>query len=154
MKKAFTMIELVFVIVIIGILAAVAIPKLVATRDDAEISKIAGNAKVLLHDFQNYYTSQGNSQWQSDKIAEVTNVHLETTCGNPVDSSTELSPNTFVLCHNDIVCLSFTSIDEGNLTIADGTDTTDMICEAVKTVPAMLAMNNRSYKLGGEAIKR
>lgn len=37
--KAFTMIELVFVIVIIGILSAVAIPKFAATRGDAEISK-------------------------------------------------------------------------------------------------------------------
>jgi general secretion pathway protein G len=39
MKKAFTMIELVFVIVVIGILASIAIPKLAATRDDAEITK-------------------------------------------------------------------------------------------------------------------
>jgi general secretion pathway protein G len=38
-KKAFTMIELVFVIVVIGILAGVAIPRLAATRDDAEITK-------------------------------------------------------------------------------------------------------------------
>ncbi|WP_255494594.1 type II secretion system protein [Sulfurovum sp. bin170] len=38
-KKAFTMIELVFVIVIIGILASVAIPRLAATRDDAEVAK-------------------------------------------------------------------------------------------------------------------
>ena len=38
-KKAFTMIELVFVIVIIGILSAVAIPKFAATRDDAVITK-------------------------------------------------------------------------------------------------------------------
>ncbi|KIM13366.1 MAG: hypothetical protein KU38_01565 [Sulfurovum sp. FS08-3] len=36
--QAFTMIELVFAIVIIGILAAVAVPKLAATRDDAKIS--------------------------------------------------------------------------------------------------------------------
>ncbi len=39
MKKAFTMIELVFVIVVIGILSAIAIPKFAATRDDAIITK-------------------------------------------------------------------------------------------------------------------
>ncbi|MBT5934755.1 type II secretion system protein [Sulfurimonas sp.] len=38
-KNAFTMIELVFVIVVLGILAAVAIPRLSATRTDAQISK-------------------------------------------------------------------------------------------------------------------
>jgi len=40
-KKAFTMIELIFVIVIVGILAAVAIPRLAATRDDAKVSILA-----------------------------------------------------------------------------------------------------------------
>ena len=43
-KKAFTMIELVFVIVILGILSAVAIPQFTATKKDAEISK--GRADV------------------------------------------------------------------------------------------------------------
>ncbi len=38
-RNAFTMIELVFVIVVIGILSAIAIPKLAATRDDAVITK-------------------------------------------------------------------------------------------------------------------
>ena len=38
-KNAFTMIELVFVIVVLGILSAVAIPRFAATRTDAEITK-------------------------------------------------------------------------------------------------------------------
>ena len=38
-QKAFTMVELVFVIVVIGILAAIAVPKLAVTRDDAIITK-------------------------------------------------------------------------------------------------------------------
>ena len=38
-QKAFTMLELVFVIVVIGILSAVALPKFAASRTDAEIAK-------------------------------------------------------------------------------------------------------------------
>jgi general secretion pathway protein G len=38
-KRAFTMIELVFVIVVLGILAAIAIPKFAATRTDAQVAK-------------------------------------------------------------------------------------------------------------------
>jgi len=44
-RNAFTMIELIFVIVVLGILAAVAVPKLAATRDDAQIAK--GRANIL-----------------------------------------------------------------------------------------------------------
>jgi len=39
MKKAFTMIEMVFVIVVLGILAAIAVPRFAATRTDADITK-------------------------------------------------------------------------------------------------------------------
>ena len=38
-RSGFSMIELVFVIVVIGILAAIAVPKFAATRDDAIIAK-------------------------------------------------------------------------------------------------------------------
>jgi len=44
-RKAFTMIEIVFVIVVLGILAAVAVPRLTATRDDAYIA--SGRANIL-----------------------------------------------------------------------------------------------------------
>ena len=46
-KKAFTMIELVFVIVILGILASVAIPKFSASRDDATIAKGRSNVASI-----------------------------------------------------------------------------------------------------------
>ena len=56
MKKGFTMIELIFVIVILGILASVAIPRLAATREDAEISAAVANLRTLVSDASAYYT--------------------------------------------------------------------------------------------------
>lgn len=65
-KSAFTMIELVFVIVVLGILAAIAIPKLSGTREDAQIA--AGRATIaavrsgIVSERQSRLL-QGNSQW-------------------------------------------------------------------------------------------
>ena len=47
MKKAFTMIELIFIIVIIGILSALAIPKLTGIFSQSKISKIVAYAGTL-----------------------------------------------------------------------------------------------------------
>ncbi len=53
------MIELVFVIVVIGILASVAIPRLTAKRDDAKISICETNIKVFISDMKSYYGARG-----------------------------------------------------------------------------------------------
>ena len=47
MKKAFTMVELVFVIVILGILASVAIPKLGNTKTQAEKTTARANVSAI-----------------------------------------------------------------------------------------------------------
>ena len=46
-RNAFTMLEMVFVIVVIGILSAIAIPKFAATRDDALISRARSSVAAM-----------------------------------------------------------------------------------------------------------
>ena len=76
MKRAgFTMIELIFVIVILGILAAVAIPKLAATRTDAQVAKLTSNLATIVSDLGSKYTAAGafTGNWET-----LTNVPLTT----------------------------------------------------------------------------
>ena len=75
MKKGFTMIELIFVIVILGILASVAIPRLTGTREDAEISSGIANLRTLLSDITTFYVAKGN--FNGTKWKDVTNVPLK-----------------------------------------------------------------------------
>ena len=90
MKKGFTMIELIFVIVILGILAVVAIPKLAATRDDAEIAKTATNIQTLISDLGSYYTSQGKFTTKAGNNAnDPLNLSAMTNVSNPIKAKTD-----------------------------------------------------------------
>jgi len=56
MKKSFTMMELVFVIVIIGILAGIALPRLWVTRDDAIFVKVKTEVSTVRSAISGKYT--------------------------------------------------------------------------------------------------
>ena len=71
MKQAFTMIELIFVIVIIGILAVIAIPKFSATRNDAQKVTEINSLANCLNDIASAYTARGEEDISSSSCSQV-----------------------------------------------------------------------------------
>ena len=81
MKKAFTIIELIFVIVALGILAMVALPRLVGSKEDAEIARVKAEIAAIRSAIQTHrganLLKQNGSGYPDDltarRIEEITN---------------------------------------------------------------------------------
>lgn len=157
MKKAFTMIELIFVIVIIGILSAVAISKLSATRDDAKVSVIITDARTAFGDLSSYYTSKQASIWNDDTNGTLTNAttvsFFNPGCDGVLDFNKSKIVSSYSLCNGEAECLKFTGEVNGVLIIANGANTIDSVCTKVQTDKAIVNLKT-THNLGGTKVLR
>ena len=135
MKKGFTMIELIFVIVILGVLASVAIPRLAATRDDAEVAKAATNLTTAVSDITAYYTAKGNFTGVSTDFTKVTNA---------LTKNGELKVKGSTTCVTVTVPDTTKTSDKVEITLAF--TTTDAVCKQLTKLPGILAMCGQSDK--------
>ena len=94
MRKAFTMIEIIFVIVIIGILSAVAIPSLLSNRDNTIAKVCEQGAGNLLSELSGYYAKNG--YWDIIENISSLPVGVTTTAGNGKNGIKEATGTTLV----------------------------------------------------------
>ena len=148
-RDAFTMIELIFVIVIIGILASVAIPRLSVTRDDAKVS-------ILAKAIQSLKTEIGASIVATNKIPQTTEEMKAL-------SNTISDLPQFVIVSNKIiniidtdndsqVCKTLTIDDDDisnvKLILSNGSGTSS-ICKGLQT---LIPDNNTAFTIAGNIV--
>jgi len=86
-QRGFTLIELVMVIVILGVLAAVAIPKFVDLKSDARAAAILGVSGALNSASAINYASRSANSAKGNAVANCTDVATSMQGGLPTDYS-------------------------------------------------------------------
>lgn len=134
MKRCgFTMVELVFVIVILGILGAIAIPRLTATRDDAQNVVMAQNIMTGAGEIASYAVAKGET---NDSLSVMSNGIESLVSGGKAHLNTaEKAAYIHRGSVNDCVIIDINSsgIDE-NLTLTYGDAGGDNLCLGLQKI--------------------
>ena len=76
MRRGFTLVELIFVIVILGLLSAIAAKKLLARREDAQAIVLASQFRNLVKDLQGYYITNGSLNNELSAMSDIPYIRL------------------------------------------------------------------------------
>ena len=137
MKKAFTMVELIFVIVALGTLAMVALPRLAGSKKDAEITRAKAEIAAIRSAIQTYRGANLLSQKPGSGYPEK----LDKKTIEEITNGTKLGKSWRV---NDDDTLTLTIAGDtttfnydkakGSLTCkkSDASTTTDTLCEKIE----------------------
>lgn len=101
MRRGFSLLELIFAIVVIGIIATIAIPKLTNLTSKANVSTIKNDINTIVSSVQNYYILHG----KIDTISDSVNIN---------SSTWNISDNEVIFQENNKNCVSI-SLKNTNL---------------------------------------
>jgi type IV pilus assembly protein PilA len=79
-RKGFTLIELLIVVVIIGILAAIAIPKFASTKEKAYVTAMRSDLRNMMTAQESYFSDYGTYTTATTDLkgfSQTTGVHVE-----------------------------------------------------------------------------
>ena len=99
-RNAFTMLELIFVIVVIGILSAVAIPKFAVNRDDAVIAK----AKATVSAVRSALATERQKRILRGDFTPIYKLSSSATLGNPIFDAFDGNTTNSVLAYAPVSC--------------------------------------------------
>jgi prepilin-type N-terminal cleavage/methylation domain-containing protein len=104
-KKGFTLIELLIVVVIIGILAAIAIPKFASTKQKAYVASMKADLRNLVTIEEAYFSDQTT---YASSASLKANGSYQTSKGNTVVISTPTATGWSATATNSFVPLTVT----------------------------------------------
>lgn len=68
LKKGFSVLEIIFAVVILGVIASIAVPKLMSSKNDATLSSIKQDIRTLTTSVQSYYIVNESIDKISDAV--------------------------------------------------------------------------------------
>jgi prepilin-type N-terminal cleavage/methylation domain-containing protein len=150
-KKAFTLIEIIFTISIVGILAFVAIPRLATTRDDAKIANALADIGALVNELGTYYTAKDEFASNLSEMSNIKDINFSI----PWNSILESGIITYYTVNNRNLqepCINFfIQNQDGNLTIQGVVNSTGNVCLGLQSTDGYKKIVGTRY-FGGKNV--
>ena len=156
MRKAFTMIEIIFVIVIIGVLASIAIPKLSTSKDNARGSMCTHEIGQLIHEVSGMFHRKGYTNFSTLMISEMTNIKMSVGANGTgileaPETTIDATGVTYICDGDAVVSLVGTRVVDGYiLTLVDKNPTfpaASSSANQIRKLHGLVAGSSKLFKL-------